>query len=342
MTLISGDDGTGVIFAPSDGTGVSCGNSPSHAHSPKHKISKTQHNFLSIAETPFAVFSIISHNLFQGNIFTRRRDHHGVVSVTAYDQTRYLKNRDTLSYKDITASDLLRRIAAEHGLKTGRIADTRVILGGCTEDNKTLADIISNALRKTEESGGGLFTLYDDFGELTLVPASEMQLDTLLNESNGTGFTRTISIDRDTYNSIKLFSDTKKTGRQFFTASDAGNTAQWGKLQYAARIAADDNAQGHAMANSLLNLYNKEQRTLEVTGVHGNPLVRAGCSLMVNPELSGNPHGNACIVERAIHRWANGRYSMDLELVEGGGVGASAVETTGRNILVDLSGEGAL
>jgi hypothetical protein len=230
-----------------------------------------------------------------------------------------------MSYKDVTASDLLRRIANEHGLKTGRVDDTRVVLPEMTEDNKTLADIISNALRKTEEAGGGKFTLYDDFGALTLVRSSEMRLDILLDESGGTGFTRTISVDRDTYNSIKLFSDTQKTGRQFFTASDRGNAAKWGKLQYVERIAADNNWQGQAKANALLNLYNKEQRTLSVSGVHGNAGVRAGCSLSVDRELSGGGNNAVFVVERARHYWNGGRWSMDLELVEGSGAAWAGV-----------------
>jgi hypothetical protein len=250
------------------------------------------------------------HPIFQGNIFTRRIDNHGVVSVIAYDQIRYLKNRDTVSVSG-TASELLRRIAVGHRLEVGRVDDTGVVLPEIVEDNKTLADIIHNALRKTEEMGGGRFSLYDDFGKLTLVPASEMRLDVMLTEDGGTGFLRTVSIDKDTYNNVKLVRDTKN-GREFFTASDAGNQAQWGKLQYLAK--ADEEEDAQAKANSLLNLYNKEQRTLSVTGVHGHPQVRAGCSLMVNDKLSGNPHGNPCVVELAIHRWTGGRWAMDLEL----------------------------
>jgi hypothetical protein len=127
-----------------------------------------------------------------------------------------------------TASELLRRIAVGHRLEVGRVDDTGVVLPEIVEDNKTLADVIHNALRKTEEMGGG------------------------------TGFLRTISIDKDTYNNVKLVRDTKN-GREFFTASDAGNQAQWGKLQYLAK--ADEEEDAQAKANSLLNLYNKEQRT---------------------------------------------------------------------------------
>jgi len=61
------------------------------------------------------------------------------------------------------------------------------------------------------------------------------------------------------------------------------------------------------MANSLLNLYNKEQRTLDVTGVHGNPGVRAGCSLSVDRGISGEGRNEVYVVERARHYWKNGR-----------------------------------
>jgi hypothetical protein len=191
-------------------------------------------------------------------------------------------------------------------------------------------------LRKTEETGGERFVIYDDFGKLTLVPASEMRLDVMLTEDGGTGFLRTVSIDKDTYNNVKLVRDTKN-GREFFVASDAGNQAQWGKLQYLAK--ADEEEDAQAKANSLLNLYNKEQRTLSVTGVHGHPQVRAGCSLMVGGDLSGNPHGNPCVVERAIHRWTGGRWAMDLEVLvgekvesgsSGSGAGSMGTRTTSQ------------
>jgi len=134
-----------------------------------------------------------------------------------------------------------------------------------------------------------------------------------------------------------LFSETKQTGRHFYTASDAGNENLWGKLQYAARIAVDED--GQATANALLEHYNKTQRTLSVSGVHGHPQVRAGCSLMVSPELSGNPLGNPCVIERAIHRWAHGRYSMDLELrmIRGGNPTGKLARLLGWNDWADIS-----
>jgi hypothetical protein len=140
----------------------------------------------------------------------------------------------------------------------------------------------------------------------------------MLAEDGGTGFVRTISIDRDTYNSVKVFRNTRQTGRETFTARDQGNEAQWGKLQHVAQASADENAQ--AKANSLLNLYNKEQRTMSVTGVHGHPQVRAGFLLKVSRTLSGDSIDSVCVVERTRHYWQGGRYAMDLELrmVRGG------------------------
>ncbi|MDR0294323.1 MAG: hydrolase [Oscillospiraceae bacterium] len=251
-------------------------------------------------------------NVFFGYIFTRRADQTGTASVTAYDQTRYLKNRDTCVYDGITASALLRRVAADNGLRTGTIDDTGVLLEPCAEDNKSLADILRNALARTEAAGGGRFVLYDDFGELTLRRAGEMRRGLLIGSDGGRTFTRTATIDWDTYNTVKLVCD-KKKGRTVHTASDAQNVSRWGKLQYFGKLADDFN--GGAKAGELLRLHNRERRELFVGGAPGDCSVRAGCSLAVSGELTGG--GDApYTVERARHVWKNGRYFMDLTLTE--------------------------
>ena len=249
--------------------------------------------------------------VFYGYIFTRRTDQTGAVTITAYDQTRYLKNRDTYLYDGVTASALLRRIAADHGLKTGAVDDTAVLLEPRAEDNKSLADILRNALARTEEMGGGRFILYDSFGALTLRRAGAMRRNLLVGADAGQVFTRTLSIDRDTYNAVKLVCD-KKTGRAVYTAEDPGSVRAWGRLQFFEKIADDTN--GAARAAELLARGNRASRELFVGGVPGDRAVRAGCSLWVSGELAGEGEAALCSVERARHLWKDGGYFMDLEL----------------------------
>ena len=249
--------------------------------------------------------------VFYGYIFTRRTDQTGAVHITAYDQTRYLKNRDTYVYDGVTASALLRRVAADHGLKTGAVDDTAVLLEPCAEDNKSLADILRNALARTGQMGGGRFVLYDDFGALTLKRAGDMRRGLWIGADSGQTFTRTLTIDRDTYNAVKLVCD-RKTGRAVYTAADPQNIQNWGKLQYFSKIS--DDFSGDARAAELLKLYNRERRELFAGGVPGDAAVRAGCSLVAGGALTGEEGDTLCAVERARHLWKDGGYCMDLEL----------------------------
>lgn len=266
---------------------------------------------LQIGEGDAVSARLDGRDVFYGYVFIRRYDQNGCMTVTAYDQTRYLKNRDTYVYDGITASALLRRIAADHGLKTGTITDTGIALAPCVEDNKTLADIMRNALIRTEEAGGGRYVIHDACGALSLRKAEDLRRNLLICADCGQTFSRTVSIDSDTYNTVKLVCDSK-SGRTEYIAADAGNTARWGKLQYFQKITDDSGGQ---KADSLLKLYNRERRELFVGGVNGDTSVHAGCSLYADGSVTGE--GAAlCIVERARHRWQNGGYWMDLTLTE--------------------------
>mgnify|MGYP007112105293 CR=1 FL=1 len=43
--------------------------------------------------------------VFYGFVFKKKRDKQGIITVTAYDQLRYLKNKDTYVYTNKTASE---------------------------------------------------------------------------------------------------------------------------------------------------------------------------------------------------------------------------------------------
>ena len=86
-------------------------------------------------------------------------------------------------------------------------------------------------------------------------------------------------------------------------------------LQYTDKI--DDPDIGKLKANALLQLYNKKQRTLDVSGVIGNKKVRAGSLIPVILDLGDMRVANYMMVEKVTHIFKNHQYTMDLVLSGG-------------------------
>ena len=57
-------------------------------------------------------------------MFKKQSDKENIINVTAYDQLRYLKNKDTYIYSNKTVSELIEMIAADFNLRVGVLEDT--------------------------------------------------------------------------------------------------------------------------------------------------------------------------------------------------------------------------
>ena len=112
--------------------------------------------------------------IFFGFVFQQKRDREQIITVTAYDQLRYLKNKDTLVYENKTADQLLRMIAADYALNAGLLEHTGYVIESRVEENTSLFEMVQNALDLTLQNTGEMFVMYDDFGRLTLKNISSM------------------------------------------------------------------------------------------------------------------------------------------------------------------------
>lgn len=252
-------------------------------------------------------------NVFYGFVFTKKRnkDHH--IEVTAYDQLRYLKNKDTYVYENKTASQIIKMIANDFGLNLGTIEDTKFVIPSRVEDNQSLFDIIQNALDLELQNKKELFCLYDDFGKLTLKNIASMKLDLLIDQDTAENFDYTSSIDQSTYNQIRLCYDNKNTGtREVYIAKSSENINAWGFLQYCETLQEGEN--GKAKADALLELYNKKTRNLKVDGCFGDLRCRAGTMVPVQLYLGDISVFNYLLVEKAVHTFKNNQHSMSLNL----------------------------
>lgn len=258
--------------------------------------------------------------IFFGWVFTRQKSKDGWISYTAYDQLRYLKNKDTLVYVNKTADQLVKIIAERFGLKCGTITSTGYIRSA-VEDNTSLFDMIQNALDDTLLSKNKVYVLYDAVGELRLTDIADMKVnDCLIDAETGEDFTYKTTIDENVYNQIKLVYENSENGTyDEYIAKSTDSINKWGLLQYLEKIDSPDI--GKLKSEAYLKLYNKLQRTLKITGVIGNPAVHAGSLVPVMLDLGDIAVANYMLVDKVTHSFKNGQYTMDLN-VSGGGFDA--------------------
>ena len=254
--------------------------------------------------------------VFYGFIFRIKRDRSNIVTVTAYDQIRYLKNKDTLVYTDKTAAGLVQLIGSKYGFNLGTIADTIWKIASRVEDNVSLLDMIGNALDLTLQNTGDLYVLYDDFGKMNLSFLGDMYVPIVIDAETGQNYDYESTIDDNTYNRIKLVYDNEERGkREVYIAQDSANINKWGILQYFDTLQEGEN--GQTKADALLKLYNKETKTLTIKDACGDSRVRGGSLVVVQLDLGDTKLQNLMLVEKCVHKYGESKHTMDLT-VSGG------------------------
>lgn len=257
--------------------------------------------------------------VFFGYVFSQRRDKDQLIDVLAYDQLRYLKNKDTYVYEGKTATEVIRMIADDFNLQVGTLEDTGYVIASRVEDSATLFDIIENALDLTLENNKEMYVLYDEEGKITLKSLESMKVKNdsgeylVIDETSGENYEYTSSIDDNTYNQIKLTyenAETKK--RDVYMTKDTSHINEWGILQYYDKLTKGEN--GQAKADALLTLYNAKTRRLRLTNVFGDCRVRAGSMVIVKLDLGDITLSNFMLVERARHVFQLDSHFMDLTL----------------------------
>lgn len=268
-------------------------------------------------------------DMFCGFVFTKKRDKNNIITVTAYDQLRYLKNKHLYVYDDEgeTASIVIRNLAKDFQLRIGNIANSEYVIPPRVEDNVTLFDIIGNAMALTWEGSKKNYILYDDVGKLTLkdIEDEDLRLNLLICDETAEDFDYASTIDENTYNRVMLIQEEQKTGeRKIYTAPQdstefvaSENIKKWGVLQYFDTMNGKEAANPQDKANNMLELYNSVTRTLTINNAFGDVRVRAGCSLLCKLELGDVDLSQYMVVTNARHTFDNDHHYMTLKLKGG-------------------------
>ncbi len=317
IELFIGDDSGTKVYQPAVQEGIEW--STQRRSTPGQLTFKVIHDdTLVISEGSAVRMKADGDEIFFGFIFKQQRNKDGMISVTAYDQLRYLKNKDTKVFENKTAAQLIQMLAADYGLKVGTIEDTGYIIPSRVEENTSLFEMIENALDQTLTNTKEMYVMYDDFGRLTLKHLSSMAVGSqgaylVIDEETGENYDYSTSIDDETYNKIKLTYDNEDTGfREVYIAQDGTHMNQWGVLQYFDTISKGEN--GQAKADALLSLYNKKTQSLKITNAIGDNRVRAGSLVVIDLKMGDATLRNFMLVEQCKHSYKEGEHWMDLTL----------------------------
>jgi len=266
-------------------TTFKCGN----ASSLEFTVGRNMGMSFSFFEGNLVQFFVDGRMVFLGYVFSKERTSDHFVKTLAYDQLRYLKNRDTYNYSFKTASEVVSMIAADFGLNIGQLDHSGYVIANRIEENKTLFDIILNAVDLTFKNTGKYFVLFDKEGKLFFKALDALRLPFALsaNRSNIIDFNCKTDIDSDTFSKVKLFclNKTKKINRSFVVQSTQG-VKDFGVLQYFEKMPDEYNEfQLKNCAEAILKEKNRITRAFNIeclaSGI-GEEAIRGGCGVYVN------------------------------------------------------------
>ncbi|MCB8816142.1 XkdQ/YqbQ family protein [Desulfosporosinus shakirovi] len=249
--------------------------------------------------------------VFYGYVFSIDEGRDEEVKISCYDQIRYLMAKDTYMFANVTASEVIQKIAADFNLMLGQIDDTGYRIPSMSEDNQTLLDIICKALDLTLINSDRNFVFFDDFGALSVRNVNDLLLDFWLGDGGlMTDYTMKKSIDSDTFNKIKLYKESRMWDPYF--AMDTDNVTKWGVLQLSQKVNENMNeAQINEMLTRLSTLKNRETKTLKVEAI-GEPQVRAGRYVRI--WIAEYGINQPFLVDECTHSFEGTNHTMSLEL----------------------------
>lgn len=274
----------------------------------------------SIREGSPLMFKYDGLNMFYGYIFTHEITQKGKISITAYDQSRYLKTKDSYVFSGMTASQVFSKICQDFGIRYKIINPSSYILPPKAYDDKSLWEIFQDCLDMTLMNANEMYCIRDNFGTLEFAHMESYKTKIFIGDgSHATDFTYKSSIDDEVYNRVKLVQiDKENKKKNIYIVEDSNNIAKWGKLQYFEKVDEKMNdSQIKAKAHQILQAKNRLKRTISMEAL-GDGRIRAGSGIFVGLEdlkQNGVVVNNYFIVSKCTQKWEGNKHNMSLELM---------------------------
>ena len=261
-----------------------------------------------------AVLKINDEIIWTGYVMYKHRTSDVKIDCTAYDQLRYLKLKMWKSFEDVQCcSDPIKEILEDYELPIGEFDELdQVTQGDLVFDGKEALEVIDELMQKHSSSRENL-VFFDKAGEICLKKLDNMRVtNQFFTAGEMEDWDYTSSIE-ESYNSIMV--DVLEAGGEthdrFITVEDEGNINRWGLLRYVAQSNEDPEAI-ETRAKWLLEVLNREVRTLKLQKVLGNPEIHGGSLIAVKLNLGDMLLYSWMVVREVTHTIGQDGYTMDI------------------------------
>ena len=302
------------------------------------QLQKDPNGILNITNGSIVQFYRDKVGRFFGYVFNMGMDANGIFQITAYDQMRYLKNEDTVYYSGKTVTEVFNDLCTKHQLKNREIIENcDFICPNKKYEGQTLFNILQHQMHQANIASKGTkyYFIKDKFGKLQFTELGRCKTDIVIGyKSLLSSFQYEISIDKNTYNNIKVIKnynseDTKgtKTDNKIIVPYETGDDStqkKWGFLQKV--VSVDENmnqAQIIEYANGIKAQTNKESKSFKISAL-GVDEIDAGSGIRVNiPELNTfkmdeqGKKTDECLdmwVMGASHTYTRDMHTMELDI----------------------------
>ncbi len=252
--------------------------------------------------------------IFSGRVFTKRRSCPEVIEITAYDELRYLQNRDCCVFKGATPADMVKRMAAALELATGDLAAVDWRLSVRVFDNRRYIDMLTAVLAEVLADRHKHYVVLAENGRLCLRDCRDMQVDICLELGSIGGYEYKTSIDEGYANRVKLiYEDRRRALRREFVADDRAAIKDYGVLQYVHKSAAVAE-ETTTRAKERLRELKQRCDELKITGALGDVAVRGGSVVWVKMDLGDKIVNSQALVKSSRLYFKSGVCLMDVVL----------------------------
>lgn len=270
---------------------------------------------LSYTEGDSVAFYVDDMPIFFGYVFEKEKRQNRI-RTTCYDQLRYFKAKASYVFEHITLTEMIRQMANEFQLNVGELVDTVYQLPYRIEDDSEVFTMLTNAMNETIINRNTVYTLYDDFGKLTLKDMQSMATRYIIGDGSwASDYTYKTSIE-ESYSIIKLVRPNQESGSaDVYSAEDPQALSDWGYLQLYQKV--DENwneTQIREQLDNMRKFYNKKQRTLSIDAI-GIPGLRAGNMVFIYiNELGDINLSKELLLEKVSHNFKDGSHTMAMDM----------------------------